>query len=152
MLNASEKRLVSEWVDLGAQYYNSPRDSSNVLRGVTGLSQTVFNARVYPILLTRCATCHQAVGLPGTGGTASNPGFVGRRYVLTGQPDGDYNVTLSMVGNVSTPATTLLLSRPASAGVSPPHGVAPIGGGPVMPAGSPDYLCVASWIQGLGCP
>ena len=151
-MNPSEKRLLSEWIDLGAQYYNSPRDAGGVPRAVTGLSQAVFNTRVSPILRARCATCHQAVGLPGTGGTAPNPGFVGRRYVLTGQPDGDYNVTLSMVGNVSNPATTLLLSRPASAGTTPVHGVAPIVGGPVMPAGSTDYLCVASWIQGLGCP
>ena len=152
MLNASEKRLVSEWVDLGAQYYNSPRDAGGALRGVTSLDETVFNTRVHPILLNRCSTCHRAVGLPGTGGTTPNPGFVGRRYVLTGQPEGDYNVTLSMVGNVANPATTSLLSRPASAGTNPTHGVAPIVGGPVMPAGSPDYQCIANWIQGAACP
>ena len=113
----------------------------------------MFTTRVHPILLTRCSTCHQAVGLPGTGGTAPNPGFVGRRYVLTGQPDGDYNVTLSMVGNVANPATTLLLSRPASNAISPNpmHGLA-VGGGPVMPATDPDYQCISNWIQGAACP
>jgi hypothetical protein len=151
MLNASEKRLVSEWIDLGAQYYNSPRDSGGALRGVTGLNEAVFNTKVQPILLNRCGACHQAVGLPGTGGTAPNAGFVGRRFVLTGQAEGDYNVTLSMIGNVSNPAATELLRRPASTGTNPTHGVA-VGGGPVMPAGTPDYQCIFNWIQGTACP
>jgi hypothetical protein len=151
MLNPSEKRLVAEWIDLGAQYYNSSRDSGGALRGVTGLNQNVFNSRVQPILLNRCGACHQAVGLPGTGGTTPNAGFIGRRFVLTGQPEGDYNVTLSMIGNVSSPATTELLRRPASTGTNPTHGVA-VGGGPVMPAGDPDYQCIFNWIQGTACP
>jgi len=146
MLNASEKRVVSEWIDLGAQYYNSPRDSGGALRGVTGLSETVFNATVHPILLNRCAACHQAVGLPGSGGTAPNAGFVGRRFVLTGQAEGDFNVTLSMVGNVTSPATTELLRRPASTGTNPTHGLAP-GGGAVMPVTDPDYRTVCNWIN-----
>lgn len=156
MLNASEKRLVSEWVDLGAQYYNSPRDAGGALRGVTGLNETVFNTRVHPILLNRCSTCHQAVGLPGTGGTASNPGFVGRRYVLTGQPEGDYNVTLSMVGNVASPTTSALLSRPASNGVAPnpPHPMIPVNSPttPVLSSGDADYRAICNWIQAGACP
>jgi len=153
MLNASEKRLVSEWADLGAQYFNSPRDGSGALRGVTGLDENVFNSTIHPILLNRCSTCHQAVGLPGTGGTTPNPGFVGRRYVLTGQQEGDFNVTLSMISNVASPGANALLSRPASDSVSPNplHGLA-VGGGPVMPAGDPDYLCISNWIQGVACP
>jgi hypothetical protein len=153
MLNASEKRLVSEWIDLGAQYYNSPRDGSNNLRGVTGLSEAVFNTSVHPILLNRCSACHQAVGLPGTGGTTPNTGFVGRRFVLTGQAEGDFNVTLSMISNVATPGTNELLRRPASDGISPnpAHGLA-VGGGAVMPVGDPDYQCIANWIQGSTCP
>jgi len=146
MLNASEKRLVSEWIDLGAQYYNSPRDSGGALRGVTGLSETVFNATVHPILLNRCAACHQAVGLPGSGGTAPNAGFVGMRFVLTGQAEGDFNVTLSMVGDVASPATTELLRRPASTGTNPTHGLA-VGGGAVMPVTDPDYITVCNWIN-----
>ena len=153
ILNAAEKRLVTEWVDLGAQYYNSPRDGSGALRGVSGLNETVFNSTIHPILLNRCSACHQAVGLPGTGGTTPNPGFVGRRYVLTGQQEGDFNVTLSMISNVANPGANPLLSRPASDGISPNplHGLA-VGGGPVMPATDPDYQCIANWIQGVACP
>ena len=151
MLNASEKRLMSEWIDLGAQYYNSPRDAGGALRGVTGLNETVFTTRVHPILLNRCAACHQAVGLPGTGGNVPNGGFVGKRYVLTGQAEGDYNVTLSMISDVASPGTSELLRRPASSGLNPTHGVA-VGGGPVMPVGDPDYQCIFNWIQGSTCP
>jgi hypothetical protein len=151
MLNASEKRLVSEWIDLGAQYYNSPRDTGGVLRGVTGLSQTDFTTTVQPILLARCGACHQAVGLPGTGGTTPNAGFVGRRFVLTGQAEGDYNVTLSMVGNVANPAATELLSRPTSTGTNPTHPqVVPLGGstaGPVLTTADPDYTAICTWIN-----
>lgn len=146
MLNRAEKRLVAEWIDLGAQYFNSARDSTGALRGVTGLSESVFNTTVHPILLNRCASCHQAVGQPGTGG---GTGFVGRRFVLTGQAEGDFNVTLSMVGDVSTPATSELLRRPASAGINPAHGQA-VGGGPVMPVGDPDYITICNWIR-AGC-
>jgi hypothetical protein len=150
MLNASEKRLVSEWIDIGAQYYNSPRDANGSLRGVTGLSTAVFNSSVHPVLLNRCSSCHQAVGLPGTGGTTPNPGFVGRRYVLTGQPEGDFNVTLSMISNVANPGANELLRRPASTGTNPTHGIA-VGGGAVMPVGDPDYQCISNWIQGGAC-
>ena len=158
MLNPSELRLVSEWIDLGAQHYNSPRDvnNNNRLRGVTGLSQTVFNNTVQPILLTRCGTCHQAVGLPGTGGTTPNPGFTGRRFVLTGQPEGDFNVTLSMVGSVATPAASPLLSRPASNGVAPnpPHPMIPVNSPttPVLSSGDADYRAICNWIQAGACP
>jgi hypothetical protein len=151
MLNASEKRLVSEWNDLGAQHNNSPRDSGGVLRGVTGLSEAVFNAGVHPILLNRCGVCHQAVGLPGTGGTTPNGGFVGRRFVLTGQAEGDFNVTLSMISNVASPGMNELLRRPASTGTNPAHGVT-LGGGAVMPASDADYQCIVRWIQGAACP
>jgi hypothetical protein len=150
-LNASEKRLVSEWIDLGAQYYNSPRDAGGALRGVTGLSESAFNSTVHPILLNRCSSCHQAVGLPGSGGTVPNPGFVGKRFVLTGQAEGDFNVTLSMISNVANPGSNALLRRPASTGTNPTHGVA-IGGGAVLPATDPDYRTICNWIQSGACP
>jgi hypothetical protein len=155
LLNASELRLVSEWIDLGAQYYNSPRDSSNNLRGVTGLDQTAFDNTVHAILLNRCASCHQPAGLVGAAPTA---GFTARRYVLTGDPEGDYNVTLSMIGNTASPGTTELLSRPRSTGTNPTHPqIVPVGGtvgGPVFPtAADTDYLALCHWINSSGpCP
>jgi len=73
--------------------------------------------------------------------------------VLTGQAEGDFNVTLSMISDVATPGTNELLRRPASDGISPnpAHGLA-VGGGAVMPVGDTDYQCIANWIQGSTCP
>jgi len=152
MLNASEKRLVAEWIDVGGQYYNSPRDGSGALRGVTGLDENAFHTAdpadrdIHTILLDRCGACHQAVGQPGTGG-APNGGYTGARYVLTGQAEGDFNATLSMIGDVSNPPMTELLRRPASAGTNPTH--AP---GPILPVGDPDYNAICNWIQAGFCP
>lgn len=155
LLNASELRLVSEWIDLGAQYYNSPRDSSGNLRGVTGMDQTVFDNSVHAILLNRCGSCHQPVGVAGTPAGTTNTGFVGRRFVLTGDPEGDFNVTLSMVGDRSQPTLTELLRRPASLGTNPTHGVTPAGGPilPTTPTRDPDYVTICNWISTTGtCP
>ena len=150
MLNASEKRLVSEWVDLGAQYFNSPRDASNgnALRGVTGMDQTVFDTSIHAILLNRCGSCHDPVGAVG----AAPPNFVGRRFVLTGDPEGDFNVTLSMVGNRALPMTTELLRRPASTGTgispNPLHGL--LNGLPILSTSDPDYVSICAWISTTG--
>jgi hypothetical protein len=152
MLNASELRLVSEWIDLGAQYYNSPRDSNGDLRGVTGMDQGVFDNSIHAILLNRCGSCHQPVGVAGTPAGTPNVNFVGRRFVLTGDPEGDFNVTLSMVGDRSQPAMTELLRRPASTGTNPTHGTLP-GGGAILLTTDPDYVAVCSWISLAGtCP
>jgi len=150
MLNAAEKRLVSEWVDLGAQYFNSPRDANNgnALRGVTGMDQTVFDSSIHAILLNRCGSCHDPVGAVG----AAPPNFVGRRFVLTGDPEGDFNVTLSMVGNRALPMTTELLRRPASTGTgispNPIHGL--LDGLPILSTSDPDYVSICAWISTTG--
>jgi hypothetical protein len=71
--------------------------------------------------------------------------------VFTGQPVGDFNVTLSMISNVATPGTNELLRRPASIGTNPTHGTA-IGGGAVMPSTDPDYRTICNWIRSGACP
>jgi Hydrazine synthase alpha subunit middle domain len=151
-LNAAEKRLVTEWVDIGAQYYNSPFDGSGKPRGVTGLSETTFNSSVHPILMGRCAGCHQAFGTADDGAPNLNdplPGFVGNRFVLTGNLEGDFNVTLSMVNNVCNPAVSHLLSRPASSGTNPTHPpldpAAPTPQ-PILPSSDADYQTIFDWI------
>jgi hypothetical protein len=147
MLNASEKRLVSEWIDLGGQYFNSPTDGSGTIRGVTGLSRSVFDATVHPILLNRCGSCHQAVG---SDPTAPPPTFSGQRYVLTGQAEGDFNVTLTMVNNVCDAANTPLLRRPTSTGTNPVHPQIGTPPAPVLTVGEADYNTILGWIQ-AGC-
>ncbi len=145
LLNAAEKRLVTEWMDLGGQYYNNPFDGG--VRAATGLSESVFAARVFPILRSTCAaSCHQATGSdPATPAGAS---FRQNRFVLTGSPEGDFNVSLSMISDTCRAASNYLLSRPSAV----PHPAGAAGQTTaILPVGSANYNTIANWISG-GCP
>lgn len=151
MLNKAELRLVTEWVDIGGQYYNDPTVSGGGVRTVSGLSMADFAAiggdpalGIHQTLLNRCGSCHQALGSDG----APLPTFNGNRFVLTGNEEGDFNVTASMVNNTSCPQDSYLLSRPLSAGLNPLHGVDPVTGNAIFanPATDADYQRIYNWI------
>lgn len=136
LLNAAEKRLVSEWMDLGGQYFNNVMASNSPARRVTALSETVFNANVLPVLRSQCVACHQ----PGLG-------FTGNRFILTGNPEGDYNVSLTMVSNTCAAASNALVARPSTA----PHPAGATGQTtPPLPVGSAGYQAILNWIA-AGC-
>ena len=142
LLNAAEKRLIVEWMDLGGQYYNNPFDGG--IRAISTLSQASFETQVMPVLQASCAGCHQAIGSVAASTTPQRQ----NRFVLTGSAEGDYNVTLSMISNTCSAASNYLLSRPSSV----PH---PLGASgqtsALLPAGSANYNAIAAWI-GTGCP
>lgn len=139
MLNRAEKRLIAEWMDTGGKYYNDPFDANNNVRQYHGLTQTTFTSQVYPILMSTCAAgCHQPVGSTATGVPAGTS-FRNNRFVLTGDADGDYNTTLTMITNTCAPASNALLRRPSTA----PHTI-------VLPAGSANYNTISAWIA-TGC-
>jgi hypothetical protein len=143
LLTRGEKRVLTEWMDLGGQYYNDPFNPSGGVRQINGLSEQSFATTVQPILRSTCAAaCHQALGSdPAVPGAAS---FRRNRFVLTGSTEGDFGVTLSMISDTCNPATNYLLSRPSTN----PH---PTGGtAAILPVGSPDYNTIAAWIQ-TGC-
>lgn len=140
MLNLAEKRLLTEWMDLGGQYYNDLHNEGSGVR-LTPLSETVFANTVQPILNAQCAGCHQPGG---NAGAAQATSFRENRFVLTGSPEGDYNVTLSMINDVCGGATNALLARPSTA--PHPSGAAPDAEVP-LPAGSANYTAIANWIQ-----
>ncbi|TDU32014.1 hypothetical protein DFR24_1402 [Panacagrimonas perspica] len=152
MMNPGELRLLAEWADVGAQYYNDPfnglpRTLANT-RGVKGLDETIFEEDVHPILLERCSMCHQPVGNGG-----GDPGsFERNQFVLTGDTEGDYNVTLTMVNNVCNPPANPLLMRPTSNDLGAhPH---PQIGTPPRPVMSPleaDYTTIRDWIASGDC-
>jgi len=157
MLNASEMRLVVEWIDLGGKYYNDPFNSASgaTVTAVNALDQTVFVNQVYPILMSSCAAnCHLARG----SGSAVPPGasFLENKFVLTGNPGtagspgGDYNNTLTMISDTCNPAdpSNYLLSKPSTI----PHPAGAIGQtAAILPVGSPNYLIISNWIRS-GCP
>ncbi|HEY0857415.1 MAG TPA: hypothetical protein VGE16_10170 [Albitalea sp.] len=142
MLNAAEKRLLAEWMDLGGQYYNDPFDGSSGVRNIGTLSQAAFEAQVQPILRSTCAaSCHQAVGTDPT--TPAAASFRGNRYVLTGSPEGDFNATLAMVSDTCNAASNYLLSRPSTL----PHPAGAVGQtAAILPAGGAAYNTIANWI------
>jgi Hydrazine synthase alpha subunit middle domain len=136
LLNAAEKRLITEWMDLGGQYMNDPSRSPNVRR-VQALSEQRFAQTVQPVLNSQCLACHQ----PG------QPQGVRNRFILTGNTEGDYNVALTMVGDTCNPAANPLLRRPSTV----PH---PSGAlaqtAPLLAPGSAGYTAIADWIR-AGC-
>ena len=147
MLSAAEKRLIAEWIDTGGKYFNDPFAAGSTIRAVNGLSQTAFVSQVYPIIMSTCAAgCHQAIGSTISTvplGTA----FRDNRFVLTGDPTGDYNVTLTMITNACLPGTNYLLSKPASI----PHPTGAVGVTTArLPVGSAAYNTIANWIL-TGC-
>ncbi len=144
LLNAAEKRLISEWMDLGGQYLNDPSQSASV-RGVVALSRATFEASVLPVLQAHCVACHQPVGNAGAAQTA--PSFARNRFVLTGNPAGDYNVTLTMITDTCNAPANALLMRPSTL----PHPAGAIGQTtPVLATASAGYVAIASWIS-AGC-
>jgi hypothetical protein len=145
MLNAAEKRLLAEWIDTGGKYYNDPFDPTSGTRIVPTLDEGSFVASVYPILESTCAGCHQARGSTNTPTGATS--FTDNRFVLTGDPDGDWGVTMTMVNDVCHPPTSYLLARPSTI----PHpDAATSQTTAVLPANGANYATIASWIA-AGC-
>jgi len=146
MLNAAERRVISEWMDLGGQYYNDPFDAGANVRSVVGLSQATFETDVLPTLRTTCAaSCHQALGSNGQPATGTS--FRNNRFVLTGDADGDYGVTLTMISDACTPASNYLLKKPSTV----PHPSGAVGQtAAVLPAGGAAYAKISAWIL-TGC-
>ena len=139
LLTRAEKRLIAEWIDLGSKYYNDPFDANSAVRQIKGLSQASFETQVFPILRSTCsAGCHQPVGSSAAASPAGTS-FRNNRFVLTGDADGDYNATLSMVSNTCNPPANALLKRPSTA----PHPA-------VLPVGSANYNAISQWIA-TGC-
>ena len=147
-LNASEKRIITEWIDIGGTYFNDPYSGTTLRSAAAQLSESVFACKVQPVLQASCASCHQAFGVNGGNGSSSgpaNPTFAANRFVLTGNTPADFGVTATMVTNIAAPDSSLLLLRPSRAITdTPPHP----GATPVLPSASADYSTIRSWIMG----
>ncbi|MDP9124714.1 MAG: hypothetical protein M3N82_08970 [Pseudomonadota bacterium] len=145
MLNRAELRLLAEWIDTGGKYYNDPFDPTSGTRIVPTLDEGSFAASVYPILQSTCAGCHQARGSTNTPTGATS--FTDNRFVLTGDPEGDWGVTMTMVSDTCHPPVDYLLARPSTI----PHpDAATSQATAVLPANSANYATIASWIA-AGC-
>jgi hypothetical protein len=83
----------------------------------------------------------------GSTNTPAGTSFFQNKLVLTGDAEGDFNVTLTMISDACQPASNYLLSRPSTV----PHPSGATGqASAVLPAGSANYTTIANWIQS-GC-
>jgi mono/diheme cytochrome c family protein len=148
LLNLAEKRLITEWMDLGGQYFNNVSASNSPVRTATPLSRSAFDATVYPVIRANCVVCHQPTG--NSGAVQTGQSYLRNRYILTGDAEGDYNVTLTMISNAcnaGTVAMNALLQRPSTV----PHPAGAVGQtAAVLPTGSAGYNAIATWISS-GC-
>lgn len=173
-LNRAEKRLVVEWIDIGAQYYNDPfvgdqnnngtKELSEVRGSITTLDVGQFMTVVQPMLVKRCAGCHRPtsvrddtspVGSSTASATRANP------FILTGRFDGDFNATAGFITSLSAPFASDLVAYAASNGLAPnpthpqvPSQLTPGTRTPVLSAQMPvdatataDYQALVQWID-----
>jgi len=148
MLNKAELRVLAEFIDLGGKYFNDPFDPAANVGQLNGLNMATFAKDVLPILTTTCAaSCHQAIG-SSMSDTPIGTNFRNNRFVLTGDAEGDYGVTLSMISNACNAASNYLLSKPST--VPHPSTRATPQTTAVLPIGSANYNTIASWIS-TGC-
>ena len=148
LLTAGEKRVIAEFIDLGGKYYNDPFNAnSGAVQVVNGLSEDTFQTDVLPILTSTCAaSCHQAIG-SSTSAVPIGTSFRNNRFVLTGDVNGDYGVTLTMISNACNAASNYLLKKPSTV----PHPTGAVGmTTAVLPVGSANYNKIAAWIA-TGC-
>ncbi len=145
LLNLAEKRLVTEWMDLGGQYFNNVMASNSPAKRASALSRATFDATVHPVLKSQCVACHQPAGSSGAASSGNNS-FARSRFVLTGSPEGDYNVTLSMISDTCSLSSNALIVRPSTA----PHPSGAVAGSTPLPAASAGYTAIANWITS-GC-
>lgn len=168
--NTAEKRLVVEWIDIGAQYYNDPYGNdanSNGVQELTEVRGTVrtldgaeFVNNVHPVLLRRCAGCHRPSSVVDNVAPVQS-GLKTRAFVLSGRVEGDFNITAAFVSVLSNPAQSALLAYPASNGLTlePAHPQVPSQASPTtrVPVLSPnapvdstaadDYRLLFNWID-----
>ena len=147
MLTKAEKRLVAEWMDLGGQYFNDPFDAASGVRTVTA-------RRARPPSSPRSSrsrghlrrACHQAIGSDAV--TATGASFP--REPLRAHRQRRRRLGLDAVDDLRhlPPPQNLVLSKPSTI----PHLAAALASWRrVLPAGSPGYVTISSWI-GTGCP
>jgi len=168
-LNASELRLLTEWMDTGANYYNTPfgvdvnvpigqSNLSEIRNGITAPDFSEFKSDVYPVLQNRCASCHQSIGnksdfkkriVASTLVNTVPSENTMPRFILTGSVEGDYRAATAFIENRSTPGDNSLLLRPLSTGAAPVHPQISDGAGgfvPVLLNTDADYSAILSWI------
>ncbi|MDH5547943.1 MAG: hypothetical protein OEZ43_20390 [Gammaproteobacteria bacterium] len=142
MMTAVEKRLLSEWVDMGAQFVNSPFDENgNIRSALPTLDFVMFGQTVKQAFEARCIRCHSpylASGEP-NGSHASAPES---RFDLIGEVNADFNMVASYVNDVTNPPNNPIIAVPM---LSELHPLNP-SGFPYVNEGDSFYNILVDWI------
>ena len=113
MLNAAEMRLLAEWIDTGGKYYNDPFDptSGTAHRADAGRGQ-LHRLRL-PDPREHLRRLPHGPRLAPTRPPARRRS-TDNRFVLTGDPDGDWGVTMTMISDTCHPPVDYLLAKPST--------------------------------------
>jgi len=142
-LSDDEKKLIAEWIDMGAQYFNSPFDENNQLRILEpSLSSFTFANTVHQSLLGQCGSCHALTNANGR----PNQSYEDSNFILTGKLNDDFSSSISMVNDIANPLQSYLLARPA--GMLDTHHFR-LGGEPLLTPSNGLYTQIEQWISGL---
>ncbi|MDH5517952.1 MAG: hypothetical protein OEY36_09085 [Gammaproteobacteria bacterium] len=167
LLNLSEMRLLTEWIDNGANYYNSPygpdlnsngiSDLSEVIGLYTAPSYALFRDSVHGLLMEQCASCHKAINnksdfdqrtISTTLSNAVPSENTLPRFILSGDVSGDYRAALAFIEDRAATAQNSLVNYPLSAGTSPVHPQISDGAGGFVPVLSgTDASTIVNWIM-----
>lgn len=143
-LSEAEKKLLVEWIDMGAQYFNSPFDASGNLRSLeSSLTFSEFANLIHPSLISQCGRCH----LLNTVGNGVNSDYKASYFILTGNAESDFVVVSDMVNDRQNPAASFLLARP-SGQMDEEHWVTGSPGVPLLATDSSLYKRIETWISG----
>ncbi|MDH4276129.1 MAG: hypothetical protein OEW08_13935, partial [Gammaproteobacteria bacterium] len=120
MLESSpaERLIISEWIDIGAQYYNAiiGADGKPVKAQNPLMLSEFYLSGAYDVLKNRCAVCHMLL----IRGTQPNYAFRESQFILTGYLEDDYFAASQMV-NYTDPSNSKLVTRPLTVVDHPPR-------------------------------
>jgi len=140
MFNDAEKRLLSEWIDLGAQFINSPYDENGDIRSSAGnLSLATFGRIVSTALIIDCSACHRLLKPSGD----ANNRFVGGDFILYDDVSQDFVAASGFVDDYSNPSNNRLLSVPMGTSIHP----AKDNGQPYLTSDMILYKNLVQWIE-----
>jgi len=138
MLTAVERKLIVEWIDLGAQYYNDPYDANGELIVIKQANNNGKFSSLFLELTDLCNGCHSVRLQDGR----LNPNYVNSSYVLNMDQNEDYIASLRKTSYVNSPDESEILARPSGIRDNE-HGS---GSTAILPVSSRLYQAVREWV------
>ncbi|MDX1810877.1 MAG: hypothetical protein R3240_02950 [Gammaproteobacteria bacterium] len=143
----TQTRLVAEWIDGGAQYYNDPYVNGEFPQLLQALDYGDYESKLHDQIISACDGCHS----PTTVGGLANAEFQESSFVLMRNKVSDFAAVSAMVNNRENPAASYILAIPSN--TSGVHNKFANDSSKTpeayLPVGSNLYNQIANWIQGI---